>query len=60
MAPFSKVMCFGGSSKQREDLESRKNREIDKQLREDGKRMSREVKLLLLGIPISAQDKMEA
>lgn len=50
MAPFSKVVCFGGSSRQKDDPNSKRHREIEKQLREDQKRMQREVKLLLLGI----------
>ena len=50
MAPFSKVICFGGSSKQKENPETKRHREIEKQLREDEKKMQREVKLLLLGI----------
>lgn len=33
------------------DPDSRKNEEIEKQLRADRKRQEREVKLLLLGIP---------
>lgn len=41
-------MCFGGNNK--EDPDARKNREIEKQLREDERRMQKEVKLLLLGM----------
>lgn len=41
-------MCFGGGN-QKEDADAQKNREIEKQLREDSKKMEREVKLLLLG-----------
>ena len=41
------IMCFGSSSK--EDPEAKKSKEIEKQLREDQKRMAKEVKLLLLG-----------
>jgi len=40
-------MCFGNAS--REDPDAKKSRDIEKQLREDQKRMAREVKLLLLG-----------
>lgn len=43
-------MCFGSSSK--DDPEAKKSKEIEKQLREDQKRLDREVKLLLLGTPI--------
>lgn len=53
MAPFSKVICFGGSSRQKDDPDSKRHREIEKQLREDEKRMNREVKLLLLGKSMS-------
>lgn len=42
-----RIMCFGNASK--EDPETKKSREIEKQIREDQKRMAREVKLLLLG-----------
>ena len=45
MAPG--MMCFG---KKPVDTESKKNEEIDKQLRVDRKRQEREVKLLLLGM----------
>lgn len=41
------IMCFG--SKKEDDPDVAKNREIEKQLREDQKRMAKEVKLLLLG-----------
>ena len=40
-------MCFGSGPKENPD--DKKSREIEKQLREDQKRMSKEVKLLLLG-----------
>lgn len=40
-------MCFGSSSK--DDPDAKKSREIEKQLREDQKRLAKEVKLLLLG-----------
>lgn len=40
-------MCFGSSSK--DDPDAKKSKEIEKQLREDQKRMAKEVKLLLLG-----------
>jgi guanine nucleotide-binding protein subunit alpha len=44
-------MCFGGSA-DKEDVEgANKSREIDKLIRQDEKKMSREVKLLLLGEP---------
>lgn len=42
-------MCFGGSA-DRDDVEgANKSREIDKLIRQDEKKMAREVKLLLLG-----------
>jgi guanine nucleotide-binding protein subunit alpha, other len=41
------IMCFGNA--QKEDPDAKKNREIERQLREDQKRMQKEVKLLLLG-----------
>ncbi|WPH02470.1 Hypothetical protein R9X50_00533400 [Acrodontium crateriforme] len=41
------TMCFGSSKN--EDPDAQKNREIEKQLREDQKRLQKEVKLLLLG-----------
>lgn len=41
------IMCFGSGSK--EDPEAKKSKEIEKQLREDQKRLAKEVKLLLLG-----------
>ncbi|EME49409.1 G protein alpha-like subunit [Dothistroma septosporum NZE10] len=41
------IMCFGSGNK--EDPEAKKSKEIEKQLREDQKRMAKEVKLLLLG-----------
>ena len=41
-------MCFGGNSK--EDPDAQKNKEIEKQIREDQKKMAREIKLLLLGM----------
>ncbi|KAK5170483.1 uncharacterized protein LTR77_005071 [Saxophila tyrrhenica] len=40
-------MCFGNGNKEDPDL--KKSREIEKQLREDQKKMAKEVKLLLLG-----------
>ena len=43
-----KIMCFG--NKNGDDPDSKKSREIEKQLREDQKRMAKEVKLLLLGM----------
>lgn len=46
MAPG--MMCFGKKSV---DPESRRNEDIEKQLRVDRKRQEREVKLLLLGMP---------
>lgn len=42
-------MCFG-SSKQ-DDPDTRKNAEIEKQIKADQKRQAREVKMLLLGRP---------
>ncbi|GIZ40887.1 hypothetical protein CKM354_000420800 [Cercospora kikuchii] len=44
---FGSIMCFGSSSK--DDPDAKKSREIEKQLREDQKRLAKEVKLLLLG-----------
>lgn len=44
---IAKIMCFGTASK--DDPDAKKNREIERQLREDHKRLQREVKLLLLG-----------
>jgi guanine nucleotide-binding protein subunit alpha len=42
-------MCFGGGA-DRGDVEgANKSREIDKQIRQEEKKMAREVKLLLLG-----------
>lgn len=38
-------MCMGGSA----DVGAQKSREIEKLIRQDEKRMSKEVKLLLLG-----------
>ncbi|KAK5135884.1 hypothetical protein LTR08_004534 [Meristemomyces frigidus] len=40
-------MCFGNANK--EDPEAKKSREIEKGLREDERRLAKEVKLLLLG-----------
>jgi guanine nucleotide-binding protein subunit alpha len=48
MAPA--IMCFGRKPSAA-DPESRKNAEIEKNLRSDRKRAEREVKLLLLGRP---------
>ena len=45
---LSSIMCFGSSSN-KEDPEVKKSKEIEKQLREDQKKMAKEVKLLLLG-----------
>ena len=45
---IARTMCFGNGNK--EDPDTKKSREIEKQLREDQKRMAKEVKLLLLGI----------
>jgi guanine nucleotide-binding protein subunit alpha len=44
---IARIMCFGSGSK--EDPEAKKSKEIEKQLREDQKRLAKEVKLLLLG-----------
>ncbi|KAI6786202.1 G-protein alpha subunit, partial [Hortaea werneckii] len=41
------IMCFGNGNK--EDPDTKKSKEIEKQLREDQRRMQKEVKLLLLG-----------
>ncbi|QIW96012.1 hypothetical protein AMS68_001530 [Peltaster fructicola] len=40
-------MCFGNADK--EDPDAKKSKEIEKQIREDQKRLEKEVKLLLLG-----------
>ena len=45
---IGRIMCFGNA--QKEDPDAKKSREIEKQLREDERRMKREVKLLLLGM----------
>jgi hypothetical protein len=47
--PQNASMCFGARNKN-EDGEAR-SREVDKVLRQDEKRMAKEVKLLLLGKP---------
>lgn len=44
---FSSIMCFGNGSK--EDPDAKKSKDIERQLREDQKKMAKEVKLLLLG-----------
>ena len=44
------IMCFGKGEK--DDVNAKKSREIEKQLREDQKKMAREVKLLLLGMSL--------
>lgn len=44
------IMCFGKGEK--DDADAKKSREIEKQLREDQKKLAREVKLLLLGMAI--------
>lgn len=44
---LSRIMCFGNANK--EDGDAKKSREIEKQIREDQKRLAKEVKLLLLG-----------
>ena len=41
-------MCFGSGNK--DDPDAKKSREIEKQLREDQRRMAKEVKVLLLGM----------
>jgi guanine nucleotide-binding protein subunit alpha len=41
-------MCFGGREKG-DDAGAARSRELDKMIRADEKRMSKEVKLLLLG-----------
>lgn len=41
-------MCFGGRAKE-DEAEASRSRELDKQIRADEKRLSKEVKLLLLG-----------
>lgn len=52
-----RIMCFGSSSSNKEDPDAKRSREIEKQLREDGKRMQREIKLLLLGIHIDVRTR---
>lgn len=47
MMAIGSIMCFGSSSK--DDPDAKKSKEIEKQLREDQKRLAKEVKLLLLG-----------
>ena len=47
---IARIMCFGSNSK--EDPDAQKNKEIEKQLREDQKKMAREIKLLLLDMPL--------
>lgn len=49
---ISRIMCFGSGNK--EDPEAKKSKEIEKQLREDQKRLAKEVKLLLLGTDIAS------
>lgn len=51
---FARIMCFGSSSNSQhggkeEDPSIKRSREIEKQLRDDHKRLAREIKLLLLG-----------
>ena len=41
-------MCFGGD-KAGDDPDAKKSKEIEKQLREDQKKMAKEGKMLLLG-----------
>ena len=41
-------MCFGGD-KAGDDPDAKKSKELEKQLREDQKKMAKEVKMLLLG-----------
>jgi len=48
---IGRIMCFGNANK--EDPDAKKNREIEKQLKEDQRRMLKEVKLLLLGTQYS-------
>lgn len=48
MALGRRIMCFGSGNK--EDPDSKKSKEIEKQLREDQRRLAKEVKLLLLGM----------
>jgi guanine nucleotide-binding protein subunit alpha len=44
---FSSIMCFGNGNK--EDPDAKKSKDLDRQIREDQKKMAKEVKLLLLG-----------
>lgn len=50
-------MCFGGGNDDGDQEAMAKNKEIDKMIRADEKKASREVKLLLLGehSPIGCQ-----
>lgn len=48
------IMCFGGN-KEGDDADAQKNKEIEKQLREDQKKMAKEVKMLLLGKALRIQ-----
>jgi guanine nucleotide-binding protein subunit alpha len=41
------IMCFGGSSK--DDAGAQKSKEIERQLKDDQRKLAKEVKLLLLG-----------
>lgn len=45
---IARIMCFGNTNN-KDDPDAKKSREIEKQLREDQRRMQKEVKLLLLG-----------
>ena len=55
---ITKIMCFGKG--EQEDPGARKNKEIERQLREDQKKMSKEVKLLLLGMAYPSTNGVNA
>lgn len=42
-------MCFG--SRKKDEADAMRSRELDKMIKADEKRMAKEVKLLLLGMP---------
>ena len=46
------TMCFGGREKGGDEAGAARSRELDKIIRADEKKMSKEVKLLLLGMRI--------
>ena len=48
---FRNIMCFGNSSKEPQDPNSRRNADIERQIKLDMRKAAQEVKLLLLGGP---------